>query len=169
MHGVAKTMKAYLGFTVLVFLVSLETAVADQLAAEAGYGFGSSYRAEGLFLRYRKDAPPLWDRKSFYDVALAHWNGKNWNNAISVARGLQWDLRENSYVGASLGLAYADHVTGNFGTRAQFVLRVAAGRSFGDHDLSVGVIHYSNGHILVGWDGPNSGENYLTVQLARRL
>jgi hypothetical protein len=46
--------------------------------------------------------------------------------------------------------------------------RIALGRRAGAFDLSLGYVHYSNGKHFFGWEGPNYGENFATIQVERK-
>ena len=146
-------------------------AAADMLAVALGRGNIYSAGSNAVFLSYQKDAPVLFNQKSFYDFSLASWSGDTFNTALTVARTLRWKLSPEAYVAGTLGIGMVDHTTDHLGTLGQFVVRLAIGRKFGKYDLSVGETHYSNGKTALGlnWDGPNTGEDFLTLMLAREF
>ena len=144
---------------------------ADMLAIAVGRGNIFSQGSNAVFLSYQKDAPTLFNRKSLYDLSLAHWSGRNYNTALTVARALRWKLSPETYFAGTLGIGMVDRTTDHLGTQGQFVARLAFGRKFGKYDLSIGETHYSNGKtaLRLNWQGPNTGEDFLTVMLAREF
>lgn len=150
-------------------LTAMPAARAEALAIETGWGDFKSRGTESVFLRYLKDAPPLFGYDSFHDFSLASWNGPNHNDSIGIARGLRHAWRGGKYLSASGGLGYVAQKTDYLGTHMQFVLRLAFGNRFGNYDLSIAQVHYSNGKKIFGWDGPNRGQDFLTLQLGREF
>ena len=144
---------------------------ADMLAVAVGRGNIFSQGSNAVFLSYQKDAPTLFNQKSFYDLSLAYWSGRNYNTALTVARELRWKLSPESYFAGTLGIGMVGRTTDHLGTQGQFVARLAFGRRFGKYDLSIGETHYSNGKtaLQLNWRGPNTGEDFLTVMLAREF
>ncbi len=142
---------------------------AETLAIEGGWGDFKSRGTEVVFLRYWKDAPPLFGYDGFYEFSFASWNGPNRNDAIGVARGLRHTWREKRYFSASGGLGYVARTTDYLGTHPQFLWRLAFGNKFGVYDLSIAQVHYSNGKKIFGWNGPNRGQDFLTLQLGREF
>jgi hypothetical protein len=122
---------------------------------------GSTYTA----VRYQKETSKLFDTDSFYELTYASWNGPNNNNAISFARGLRWTGTANKYGSADIGVCHINRTTGNLGTPFQFYFRFAYGIKVGAVDLSLGFVHYSNGKLIFGWQGPNNGEDFPTFSL----
>ena len=141
------------------------------LAIALGHGNIYSAGSNAVFLSYQKDAPTLFNQKSFYDFSLAYWSGENYNTALAVARALRWKLSPEIYFVGTLGIGMVDRTTDHLGTIGQFVVRLAFGRKFGKYDLSIGETHYSNGKTYLGlnWEGPNTGEDFLTLMLAREF
>jgi len=150
-------------------LLCAPLADADTLAIGAGYGNIKSQDATAAFLRCQKDAPRLWGRDSFYELALASWDGSNRNNAIGVARGLRWPWSQKNFFSAELGIAYVTRTTDHLGTQGQFFFHGALGHRFGKYTLSIGETHYSNGQKVMHWHGPNVGEDFLTLHLGREF
>ncbi len=150
-------------------LAAMPAARAGALAIETGWGDFKSRGTESVFLRYLNEAPPLFGYDSFHDFSLASWNGPNHNNAIGIARGLRRTWRGEKYLSASGGLGYVAQKTDYLGTHLQFVLHLAFGSRFGNYDLSIAQVHYSNGKKIFGWDGPNRGQDFLTLQLGREF
>jgi len=137
----------------------------DGLFAEGGEGFLFSSNTEALFVRYMKDARPLFGRESFYDFSVASWNGPNHDDAVAITRGLRWDWKEKNYFSFEAGGAYLERTTDNLGTRLQFAFRFAFGLKAEEYDISIGYNHFSNGKEIFHWSGPNNGENFLTLQI----
>jgi hypothetical protein len=125
-----------------------------------------------VFLSYQKNAPRLFDHESRYDLTIGYWSGPNHNSTLTVARVVRWSPAPPSYYFAgTLGIGVVDRTTDHLGTTGQFTVRFAVGRRFGKYDLSIGESHYSNGKYALGlgWHGPNTGEDFLSVMLAREL
>jgi hypothetical protein len=146
-------------------------AAADMLAVTAGRGNIESQGSNAAFLSYQKDAPKLFNRESLYDFTLGYWNGSTRNSALSLARVVRWKLSSEYYFAGTLGIGVVEHTTDHLGTTGQFLVRLAFGCSFEKYDLSIGETHYSNGKTTLGlnWEGPNVGEYFLTVMLARKF
>src|SRR3989344_1201573 len=109
--------------------------------------------------------------KRLYGPSLRHWRRRDYNTALTVARALRWKLSPETYFAGTLGIGMVDRTTDHLGTQGQFVARLAFGRKFGKYDLSIGETHYSNGKtaLRLNWQGPNTGEDFLTVMLAREF
>ena len=144
-------------------------ASADTLGVAAGRGNINSQGSSAVFLSYRKDAPKLFQRHSLYDLTFASWGGSRHNSALTLAREVRWKLSRESYIAGSLGLGLVKRATDHLGTDGQFITRLAFGRQFGKYELSIGETHYSNGKtaLHLNWHGPNRGEDFLTLMLAR--
>ena len=144
---------------------------ADMLAVAMGRGNIFSQGSDAVFLSYQKEAPRLFNRESLYDVTLGYWSGSTHNSALTLARVMRWKLSNESYFAGTLGIGVVDRTTDHLGTTGQFVVRLACGRRFGKYDLSLGETHYSNGKtaLQLNWHGPNTGEDFLTVMLAREF
>lgn len=156
---------------IIGLLLCPHLAGADMLAVAVGRGNIYSQGSNAGFLSYQKDAPALFNRQSLYDLSVARWSGRNYNSALTVARVVRWKLSPETYFAGTLGIGVVDRATDHLGTQGQFVARLAFGRKFGKYDLSVGETHYSNGQKIFGlnWHGPNTGEDFLTVMLAREF
>jgi hypothetical protein len=144
---------------------------ADMLAVAMGRGNIFSQGSDAVFLSYQKEAPRLFNRESLYDVTLGYWSGSTHNSALTLARVVRWKLSNESYFAGTLGIGVVDRTTDHLGTQGQFVVRLAFGRRFGKYGLSLGETHYSNGKtaLQLNWHGPNTGEDFLTVMLAREF
>lgn len=144
---------------------------ANLLGVEIGTGFNESHGIEAVILRYRREAAPLLGRESFWDFSLAAWNGPYRNQAVGAGRGLRFHVREHTAFSASGGLAYITEARkdNHLSTHLQLVFRLAAEYRLGGTELSLAAVHYSNGRSLFGWNGPNTGENFATLQLAREF
>lgn len=147
------------------------SAGADMLAVAVGHGNMSSQGSTAVFFSYQKDAPILFNQKSSYELTIAYWSGRNYNTALTAARTLRWNLSPENYFAGTLGIGMVDRTTDHLGTTGQFVARLAFGRKLGKYDLSIGETHYSNGKtaLRLGWHGPNIGEDFLTLMLAREF
>ncbi len=157
-------------FSIVLFLLVLSPDVfADALFLETGQGFHHSVNTQALFVRYQKEAPLLFGQKGFYEGSVGAWNGPNRVETVGIARGLRFAFGETDYFSAQAGLHYITRTTDNLGTLFEVALRLAYGRTMGEYDLSLGYIHFSNGKFFFGWDGPNNGENFLTIQLGRKF
>jgi len=139
------------------------------LSLEEGQGFHRSGRTQALFLRYQWEAALLFGQEGFWEVDFGAWNGLNGVETVGFARGLRFRWRENNYFSAQAGLHYITRRTENLGTPLQFGARLAFGRTMGVYDLSIGYVHFSNGKYFFGWEGPNNGENFATIQVGRKF
>ncbi len=152
---------------VLLFLIP-SAAYADGLFVEVGTGLGYSRSSEPVFLRYYIDTSPVFGLNSFYDFSLATWSGPNTNHEVAIGRGVLWGWTEEFYSSFEAGGAYLWKTTENLGTRLQFAFRFALGLKTGTFDISAGYNHISNGEEIFKWShGPNTGENFVTIQIGR--
>jgi hypothetical protein len=144
---------------------------ADMLAVAAGHGNIYSQGSDVVFLSYQKYAPKLFNRESLYDLMFGYWSGSTHNSALTLARVVRWKLSNENYFAGTLGIGVVDRTTDHLGTTGQFVARLAFGRKFGKYDLSIGETHYSNGKtaLQLNWHGPNTGEDFLAMMLAREF
>jgi hypothetical protein len=153
-------------FIALAVFCFPSTVFADRLIVEGGFGFYESNNSEAAFLRYQKDSAPLFGFDSYYDLALATWNGDNHNSAIIITKGLRWGLSERTHFDFEAGGAYLKRTTNNLGTRLQFAFRFALGLKVGKFDIALGYNHFSNGKGIFQWTSTsNLGENFLTLHL----
>ncbi|HEX9112725.1 MAG TPA: acyloxyacyl hydrolase [Nitrospirota bacterium] len=155
-----------------VLLLRPEAAAADGFFVESGPGVMHSRGSVALFLRYQRDAPALFGQAGFYEVSYGSWSGKNRNEAIALARGIELPSGEHGYLSFTAGLGVVRTTTRNLDTPVEFLLRGAYGRRVGRYDISLGFTHFSNGKFFFRrihppwWDrGPNFGENFPTLQL----
>jgi Lipid A 3-O-deacylase (PagL) len=152
-----------------LFLVSLCTPTlshADGVFLEGGLGFYKSSDSQAVFLRYQKESSPLFGIDSYYDAAIATWNGQNHNDAVIITKGIRIDLVKKTYFGFEAGGAYLERTTDNLGTRLQFAFRFVLGLKVEAFDLGFCYNHFSNGKGIFNWTStPNYGENFFTLQL----
>jgi hypothetical protein len=156
----------------LALLLCTQPARAGLLAVTAGSGNLKSHNSNALFLSYQKDAPKLFNQESLYDLTFGYWSGPTHNSALTVARVVRWPLATPGYYFAgTLGIGVVKRTTDYLGTQGQFTVRLAFGRKFGKYELSIGETHYSNGKyaLKLNWHGPNTGEDFLTLMLAREF
>ncbi len=140
-------------------------ASADGIFVEGGPGIMQSLTTGVVLLRYQKDTSPLFEHSSFYEGIYAYWNGENHAQILALARGLRWALQNGGYISTALGAGYMDRETGNLGTHFEFYIRIAIGKRTDQYDISLGYIHISNGKLLLGWEGPDNGENFITISM----
>ncbi len=160
-------MRLWIFICVITLFYFAPPAHADGLFLEGGAGLLFSKNTEAVFLRYQKDAGPLFHHESFYDFSFASWNGPNHDDAVAITRGLKWNWKERNYFSFEAGGAYLKRTSDNLGTRLQFAFRFAFGVRAEKFDISIGYNHISNGKFLFGWSGPNNGENFLSLQIGR--
>ena len=124
-----------------------------------------------MFFSYQKDAPVLFKQQGSYEFTIANWTGPNDNTALTAGRALRWNLSSENYFSGTFGIGVVNRTTDHLGTIGEFVIRLAFGHKFGKYDLSIGHTHYSNGKTALGldWEGPNVGEDFLTLRLAREF
>jgi hypothetical protein len=162
-------MRPWIVLLVVLFSNIPSTTYADGLFVEGGVGIIHSRLSDAGFLRYYKDTSPVLGLRSFYDFSLAHWNGRNDNDAVAIGRGVLWGWTDEFYSSFEAGGAYLWQTTENLGTRAQFAFRFAFGLKAETFDISAGYIHYSNGQEIFRWSSnrPNKSENFVTIQIGR--
>ena len=158
-------MKLRMCLVATFLCLASSNAAADGLFIEAGPGWFRSTGAMLSLVRFDKDTSALFGQESFYEFSYASWDGKNRNRAVSIARGLRWKATPPFFWTFNGGISHVYNVTNNLGTSFQFYFRGSYGVKVGRADLSIGLIHYSNGKLLFGWNGPNDGENFATVSV----
>ncbi len=150
----------------LVFLVLLTSPVlADNLFLETGPGYLKSTASELFLLRYKKDTSTLFGLSSYYEALLAYWNGKDRDEAIGVSRAVSFEIGKEQYFSPTFGLLAIHHTTDHLGTPLQFYFRFAYDLKSKQRDVSFAIVHISNGKAIFGWDGPNSGENFIILSI----
>jgi hypothetical protein len=149
----------------IIFVLSALPAIADNLFVEAGPGFSKSADSTVFLLRYDHNTSRLFKHDSFYEGVLAHWTGSNRAEVIGLARGILWNTGKDQDLRATFGLLGTSRTTEHLGTRFQFYFRFAYDRKIFRRDVSLALIHISNGKLIFGWDGPNSGENFITLSV----
>ena len=151
----------------LIIILGYSAASADNLFVEAGPGILKSKDSLVLLLRYQKETSELFGHSSFYEAFGAHWTDGSRATAYGLARGIVWNRKDRpAFFSTSFGLAGVSRTTSHMGTRFQFYFRFAYDWRLGSVPVSLGYIHFSNGKLVFGWDGPNSGENFLTFSAA---
>lgn len=152
---------------VAALLAANSLARAEELSIALGGGNLRSH-GEAAFVAWRRPAASLLGSASYAELALGAWSGPDGNEAVTLSRGVRVPVAAH-YFSASLGLGYVAERTERLGTHLQFVARLAFSRPLGDYELAIAQRHYSNGQLLFGWSGPNRGENFLGLELARRF
>lgn len=137
---------------------------------EVGEGVHWSKGADAGFLRYARDMkfPNFPEQPAFYEFSIGAWDKKNDNNAIGLAIGIRhyWD---NFHLEASGGPAWAEHKTHVSATHEQFVLHIGGVFTVDRFEFGIFQSHYSNAKPLLGWDGRNTGYDFLTFQVGYLL
>jgi hypothetical protein len=149
----------------LIICVLPFPAFADNLFLEAGVGVLKSRHSEAVFLRYQHDTSRLFHLPSYWEGVLTHWNNSSHAEALGLARGISWDGNENRHFSAAFGMVGISRTTEHSGTHFQFYFRIGYDIKIRERDYSVGLIHISNGKLIFGWEGPNSGENFVTLSV----
>jgi hypothetical protein len=158
-------MKTFIAGFILLAL-SASQACADSLFIEAGPGIFKSEDSIAVLMRYQRNTSRLFNRPSYYEAIAAYWSSDSRDKAIGLARGVAWSREQKSrFLSASFGLLGVSRTTDHLGTRFQFYFRFAYNSRIVNRDFSAGLIHISNGKMIFGWDGPNSGENFITFSL----
>ena len=149
----------------IALLLATLPASADSLSYEAGAGFYFSERSKANFLRYHREAEPLFGYDSFYEVSYASWNGPDHAEAVGLARGIRLEKNAGEYPSISLGLSRISRTTSNLGQPFEFYGRLAYEKKWGKALLAIGWTHYSDAKFLFQWSGPNNAENFATVSM----
>ncbi len=154
-------------FAILIGMFSGSSAVdaANGLFIESGAGVLQSLRTEAVLVRYQREAPPLFKQESFYEGVFMHWNGKNHADALGLAGGIRWAVKDETYFSTALGGCHISRETENLGTPFQFYIRLGAGIRTRRYDVSLALVHISNGKLFFGWEGPNKSENFITLSI----
>lgn len=155
----------YLFSFMLAAVFAAPAARADLFAFESGRGNHNSRGSDARFLRYQHDMLSLWKFVGFIEFTGGSWDGDNKNSSVGAGGGLRYAFTKRSYFSTAVGIAYVTDRTDNLGTHPQFQWRFALGRRIGRVDLALAQIHYSNGKSIFRWEGPNVGDNFLTLQI----
>lgn len=142
---------------------------AEKIAVEVGQSFHRSEGADAVFTRYLNDLElPNLSQQGFYEISLGSWDDKDPNTALGLALGIQghWN---NVHLNGSFGVAYLANKTDLSGTHQQIISRLGAGYTVGKFDFSLFVTHYSNAKAIFGWEGNNSGYDFVTGQIGYAL
>ncbi len=157
-------MKKYiLGITIIFAMCS--PAFADSLFIEGGTGFAKSWQEAVLGLRFQHDTSRLFGLPSYYEAVYLYWSDSNRAQGLGFARSLVGELTERTSLSGSFGLMAVSHKTEHLGTTLQFYARLGYMVRLDHRHISFDITHISNGKAVFGWDGPNSGENFLTLSV----
>ncbi len=137
-------------------------AAENGLFLESGVGYFKSLHTEAVLIRLDRETSPLFGKESFYEGFFAHWNGANHDDYPGIARGLRWRLTGDQYTSFAAGLGHIYRDTENLGMLFEFYFRLAYGIRKEHFDLSLGLIHISDGKPIFGWSGHDNGENFVT-------
>lgn len=151
--------------SVLLFSLVPLPVFADGLFVEAGTGLLYSTGTSATLARYQHETSTLFGHESFYEASIASWSGQARDEAIGFARGVRWKYENNVSVSSDIGAAHISRTTEHLGTPLEFYFRFSWEKRMGGAEISVGLIHYSNGKFIFGWSGPNDSENFLTLSL----
>jgi hypothetical protein len=159
--------KCILGFIfIFVFIFALSPSVsADSLFIEGGAGYAKSWEEAVLGLRFQHDTSLIFDQPSFYEAVYLWWSNENRAQGLGFARSIVWEATERNSFSFSFGLMVVNHKTEHLGTNLQFYSRLSYSLRPDGHRIGLDITHISNGKALFGWDGPNSGENFLTLSV----
>jgi hypothetical protein len=157
-------MKTYI-LSLTIFLLSASFAPADNLFIEAGAGHCKSLNSQVFALRYDKDTSRIFGKASYYEFFFSHWNSENRNDSLGVARSISFEIGEDQYFSPTFGIAGVARETRDMGTHFQFYFRIPYDFTIHGRQFSLALIHLSNGKFVFGWDGPNSGENFVTLSI----
>jgi len=139
---------------------------ADRIAVDIGRGINNMDGTDALFLRYAGDFDTsVFPGQNFYEGSLGMWDGNARNKGAGVALGTRWHF-EQFHIEGSVGVAYLEDKTKLSGTHQQFSARLGIGTAYKQAEIGVYLTHYSNAKPLFGWDGPNAGYDFVTLQLA---
>jgi hypothetical protein len=143
------------------------SAFAADLFIETGSGIFKSLDSLTVFVRYQKEAPPLFGYPGHYEAIGAYWNNANHDAGYGLAREIVWSKDRKSHVfSTSFGAMGVTRTTDHLGTLFQFYIRAAYNVVIWDRDFSLGLIHISNGKSVFKWRGHNTGENFVTLSAA---
>lgn len=158
-------MRAFLIF-LLVFMLTGCPVLANDLFVEAGPGLFKSFYSFGYFVRYHRETSRLFDFPSYYEAVGAYWTNTSHATAFALARGIEWRKEEKQhFLSTDFGVMGISRTTEHLGTRFQFYFRMAYNTAISGREASIGFIHVSNGKLVFGWDGPNNGENFITLSV----
>jgi hypothetical protein len=138
---------------------------ADDFFLQAGGGFGKSFGETITGVRYQHDTSRLFSLPSFYEAVYMYWSNSSRSQGLGFARSLVWKHGEFRSFNASIGLMGISRRTENLGTSLQIYFRFAYDFVLSGRKLSLDLIHISNGKLIFGWQGPNSGENFICVSV----
>jgi hypothetical protein len=151
---------------VAIILGFSTSAFADGLFLETGAGVFKSLDSLAVLLRYQIKAPPLFGYPGHYEAVMVYWNGSSSNTGFGLAREIVWsEVKKNHVFSTSFGLMGVTRTTDHLGTYFQFYIRVAYNVVVWDRDVSLGLVHVSNGKSIFGWRGHNDGENFITLSV----
>ncbi len=156
-------MKTYFFGLIVISALSTSPVLANDLFVDTGPGTFYSADTFSVFVRYQRDTSKLFNRESYYEAFFANWNGHNYAYAIGIARGIRLFQHDDRYFSFTFGGCHISRETNNLGTPFQFYIRLSYDVKVYRHDLSLGYVHISNGKFIFGWDGPNNGENFITL------
>lgn len=149
----------------LIILAVYSPVFADDLFLQAGTGFAKSLDEEVMGLRYQRDTSRLFDHVSFYEAVYLYWTNSCRAQGLGFARSIGWKVAESGSFSMSAGGMGVSRRTEHMGTSLQFYFRFAYSVKPDGRKISVDVVHMSNGKSFFGWNGHNSGENFLTVSV----
>lgn len=159
-----KIMKTALACLLILVLFTCPV-FADNLFIEGGGGIGKSLDSQIFLLKYQKETSRLFGLPSYYEWLLAYWSGEARDEAIGVSRAISFEIAKEQYFSPTLGLLAIRSETQHLGTHFQFYFRLAYDLKVKRRDISFAIVHISNGKLIFRWDGPNTGENFLTLSI----
>lgn len=157
-------MKKYILGFILIFAFS-PGVFADSMFIEGGTGFAKSWHEAVIGLRFQHDTSRLFDQPSYYEAVYLYWSDSNRAQGLGFARSIIWEATERNSFSGSFGLMAVSHKTQHLGTTLQFYFRLSYALRPDHHKFTLDLTHLSNGKAVFGWDGPNSGENFLTLSV----
>lgn len=137
---------------------SLDLSVpAPEINVEISSGALYNKQSDLVLLGYTLPAPSLFGLKSYHQVNVGAWDGQLSASVVGIARGLQWDQEDGSFVRLSTGTSLISNTSYRLSTAFQFYEQLTFQKNMGNFTYGVSYRHWSNAFIK----RPNYGMDFF--------
>ena len=136
---------------------SMEMAPPPELSVEISQGALYNRNSDLVLLGYTQPAPEFLGQKSYRQINVGAWDGPISASIVGIARGIQWDHGNGSFIRLSTGTSLISDTSYRLATAFQFYEQFLIQKNVGNLSFSLSYRHWSNAFIK----RPNYGMDFL--------
>ncbi len=136
---------------------SIELPEPPEISLEISQGTFYNQNSDLVLLGYTESAATFLGQKSYQQINIGAWDGPISASIVGVARGVQWDKGNGSFIRLSTGTSVISDTSYRLSTAFQFYEQFLIQKNVGNMSFSVSYRHWSNAFIK----RPNHGMDFL--------